>query len=75
MGREKGGIQKGTGEGRVWGEKGGGKGRGGEDGEKGGRKGKKVPPIFQTEFTPMYASLIRSHAFPLPFDVTNRELC
>ena len=55
MGREKGVVHKARrGEGRVWGEKGGGMGRvgGGSGTETEG--GKKCPPIFQTNwFTPM----------------------
>ena len=37
-----------------------GEGEEGKEGEKGGRKGKgkKVPPIFQTKFTPMSIALI-----------------
>ena len=63
-GREKGGYIRERGrEIEGHGERRGrGKGSGGEkgkEGEKGGRKGKrkKVPPIFQTKFTPMSLSL------------------
>ena len=57
-------------EGKVWGEKGRRKGSGmgriWKEGEKGGRKGKgkKVPPIFQTKFTPMPMSCVHVKISP-----------
>ena len=58
VGKGQGRVQKERGEEGYGERRGGGKGRRGEEGkegEKGGRKGKgkKVPPIFQTKFTPI----------------------